>query len=77
MTALTTDLPGNSSRTRIQAMIVPKIALMTTTISEQTTVSFSEGTACGEVTWSQKVLRPPSNDWLTSAASGSSTIRLR
>ena len=44
-------------------MIVPKIALITTTISEQTTVSFSEATASGEVTWSQKVPSPPSKAW--------------
>ncbi len=31
-------------------MIVPKTALIATTISEQTTVSFSAATACGEVT---------------------------
>ena len=36
MTALTAALPGNSSRTRSQAMIVPKIALIATTISEAT-----------------------------------------
>ena len=41
MTALTRLLPGNSSRTRIQARIVPKTALRTTTISEQITVSSS------------------------------------
>ena len=55
MTALTRLLPGNSSRTRIQARIVPKIALRTTTISEQMTVSSSAAIASGEVTWSQKV----------------------
>ena len=77
MTALTRLLPGNSSRTRIQARIVPKIALTTTTISEQITVSSSAETASGEVTWSQKVLQPPSKALLTTAASGSSTITLR
>ena len=34
-------------------------------------------TASGEVTWSQKVPKPPSNALLTTAASGSSTIALR
>ena len=34
MSALTTDLPGKSSRTRTQAMSVPMTALMTTTKSE-------------------------------------------
>jgi hypothetical protein len=77
MTALTAALPGNSSRTRIQAMIVPKIALITTTIKEQITVSFSEATAWGEVTALQKASKPPSSDWLTTAASGRRTIRLR
>ena len=35
ITALIKPLPGNASRTRIQARIVPKKPLMTTTISEQ------------------------------------------
>ena len=77
MTALTRLLPGNSSRTRIQARIVPKIALMTTTISEQITVSSRADFASGEVTWSQKSPSPPENASLTTAASGSSTITLR
>ena len=46
-------------------MIVPKIALITTTISEQIRVSSSEETARGEVTASQKPLNPSSNDLLT------------
>ena len=77
MTALTRLLPGNSSRTRIQARIVPKIALMTTTINEQITVSSRADFANGEVTWSQKVPSPPEKASLTTAASGSSTITLR
>ncbi len=77
MIALTAALPGNSSRTRIQAMIVPKTALIATTISEAIRVSSSERTACGEVTWSQKWLRPELSDSSTSAASGIRTIRLR
>ena len=58
-------------------MIVPKTALIATTISEQITVSSSERTACGEVTWFQKALSPSSKAWLVSAASGSRTITLR
>ncbi len=77
MTALIEALPRNSSRTRIQARIVPKIELMTTTISEQITVSFRAEIASGEVTWSQKVLQPPANASLVTAARGSRTIRLR
>ncbi len=58
-------------------MIVPKTALIATTISEAIRVSSSERTACGEVTWSQKWLRPELSDSSTRAASGIRTIRLR
>ena len=41
-------------------------------------VSSSERTACGEVTWVQKVLEAAFEaTWLVSAASGSRTITLR
>ena len=56
---------------------MPKIPLTTTTISEQTTVSFRLFSASGEVTWSQKAPRPPAKASLTTAASGSSTMMLR
>ena len=42
MIALMIDLPGKLSRTRSQATIVPKTALIATTISEQTRISSSE-----------------------------------
>ncbi len=77
MTALMTLLPGNSSRTRSQARIVPKNPLRTTTISEQTSVSFRLFTASGEVTCSQKWPRPREKASLATAASGSSTMMLR
>ena len=77
MTALTTDFPGNSSRTRIQAMIVPKIALMTTTISEADDGQLQRGDCLRAVTAVQKAPRPLSNDFAATAASGSRTITLR
>ena len=40
-------LPGNSSRTSTQASIVPKTALMTTTITEMISVSLIAATASG------------------------------
>ena len=76
MIALTIDLPGKLSRTRSQATIVPKTALIATTISEQTRISSSELFAPGLVTWLQKWPRPSLNAWLASAAIGSRTIRL-
>ena len=47
MIALMIDLPGKLSRTRSQATIVPKTALIATTISEQTRISSSELFAAG------------------------------
>ena len=70
-------LPGNSSRTITQAMIVPKTALIATTIADAPRVSFSAAIACGVVTSSQNEDSPPSNDFATTAASGIRTIRLR
>jgi len=67
MTALTAALPGKSSRTSSQARIVPKMALIATTISEATRVSSSERRAWVEVTWSQKVPRPSLSDWFVRA----------
>ena len=77
MTALTRLLPGNSSRTRIQARIVPKIALTTTTISEQITVSSSADDRQRRGDLVPEGAEPPANASLTTAASGSSTITLR
>ena len=47
MSALTKRLPKNSSRSSTHASIVPKIALTTTTISEQTIVSSNAERASG------------------------------
>ena len=58
-------------------MIVPKIALMTTTISEQITVSFERRDRQRRGDLVPEGAEPPSNDLLTTAASGSSTITLR
>ena len=63
MIALMIDLPGKLSRTRSQATIVPKTALIATTISEQTRISSSELFAAGLVTWSQKWPSPSLSDW--------------
>ena len=56
---LTSPLPGNSSRTRTQAIAVPATTLIATTISRAIRVSFSAASACGMVTSSQNALRPP------------------
>src|SRR5262245_8247383 len=70
-------LPGNSSRTSTQAISVPATALITTTISEATTVSFSAATACSLVTAVQNASHPPSIDRATTAAIGISATMLR
>ena len=55
-------------------MIVPKTALIATTISDAISVSSIAATACGLETASQKLARPSSNDLDTTAAIGSSTM---
>ena len=75
--ALTKRFPGNSSRTSTHAMSVPNTTLITTTISEAISVSFSAATACGVVTASQKLSRPFSNDFDTTAARGIRAMMLR
>ena len=55
-------------------MIVPKKALIATTISELITVSFSAAIDWAPVTESQKAPRPPLSDSSSTAASGSITI---
>ncbi len=54
MIALRTGLPGKLSRTRSQATIVPKKALIAATISEQTRISSSDFFAWPVLTESQK-----------------------
>ena len=75
--ALINRLPGNSSRTRTQAISVPLNAPTTATTSETVTVSSSAATASGPDTVRQKPARPPSTERASTAASGSSTIALR
>src|SRR4051812_27683182 len=74
--ALTRRLPGNWSRTSTQAISVPKKALTAATSSADRTVSFRAATDCLLETVSQKCAMPPSVDFATTAASGSSTITL-
>src|SRR3954468_20590560 len=65
-----------SSRTSTHAIAVPMTALMAATSSEATTVSSSALTAWRLDTACQKPLQPSSVDFATTAASGTSTIRL-
>src|SRR3954453_23472805 len=76
ISALTSRLPGNSSRTRTQAGTVPKTALIAATSSDASSVSFSALTDWRLETVSQKCAIPPSVDFATTAARGRSTIRL-
>ena len=77
MRALTSDLPGNSSRTSTQEMARPAMELTTATMAERTSVSSSAATATGLVTSVQNALQPLLNALVTTAASGSSTSRDR
>src|SRR3954462_5493285 len=76
MSALTTLLPGKRSRTSTQAISVPAAAFTAATASDAASVSFSAATAAGAVTASQNAARPPSSERATTAASGSTTMRL-
>src|SRR5262245_2181917 len=76
ITELRIRLPGNSSRTSTHAISVPITALIATTISEVISVSLIADWASGAVIESQKCPRPSSKPRLTTAASGSSTMRL-
>src|SRR5690349_14271288 len=77
MTASTSPLPGKLSRTSIQAVAVPAIALTTAQTAASSSVSFSAAVASGSVAWCQNSARPPLRALQTSAASGSRTTRLR
>src|SRR3954469_15060548 len=72
--AFTKPLPRKSSRTSTQAISVPVIALIATTMTEVISVSFSAARDCGEVTTSANLPRPPSSDLAATAASGSRTM---
>src|SRR5215204_1724375 len=74
---LTMFLPGKSSRTSTQAISVPNTALMSTTISDAISVSFSAATACGLLTAVQKLSVPLSSDFTITAASGISATTLK
>ena len=74
MTAFTSALPRNESRTSTQAVIVPRTALISATAIEVQSVSFSAATASGLETTSQKPRAPAFVDSKTSAAIGSATI---
>src|SRR5438445_1998361 len=77
MTALTIDLPRNSSRTSTQAVIVPKKALTSDTITDAPSVSFSAASASGDVATDQNWCSPSFCDAQTSAAIGRITITER
>ena len=77
MIALTTFLPGNSSRTSIQAISVPSTPLASAAAAAIASDSFRAARACGEVTTSQKPPAPFSVDDHTSAAIGSATTTER
>ena len=77
MSALTMPFPRKESRTSTQAISVPATALIATTTSEATKVSFSEATAEGLETARQKLSAPFSVDFQTTAASGSRTMNPR
>ena len=72
MTALTTRLPGNSSRTSTQAITNPATELKAATTSEQIRVSFKAASASGWVAARQKAGKPLENALDRTAAIGSS-----
>ncbi len=77
MTAFTSVLPRNESRTSTQAVIVPSTPLRRATPIDVQSVSLSAATASGLETTSQKLRAPAFVDSNTSAAIGSPTIRVR
>src|SRR5687767_10359557 len=77
MRALTTRLPGNSSRTSTQAMTVPMAALPAATARATAKVRRSAARAWGWVAASQKAPQPSRVERHTTAVSGRTTIRLR
>ena len=77
MTAFTSALPRNESRTSTQAVIVPRTALIRATAIDVPSVSFNAATASGLVTTSQNPCQPALVDSKMSAAIGSATISER
>ena len=77
MIELTSRLPRNSSRTSTQAISVPITALIATTISDEITVSLIAATRLRVADRVPEVPEPIARSpRLTTAARGSSTIRL-
>src|SRR4051794_7833168 len=77
MSAFTTLLPRNWSRTRTHAISVPMKALISVMTRARPSVSFSADIASRSVTACQNTLKPPSIDFAATAASGSSTMKLK
>ena len=77
MTALTIPLPRNESRTSTHAIAVPVTALKAATSRAATSVNFSAEAASAFVISSQNVPSPCARELQMSAASGTSTIKLR
>src|SRR5919202_3807188 len=76
MSALTSALPRNSSRTRTQAMSTPITASIAATTTDTPIENFIAATAWRLVIASQNSPLPPSNERATTAASGMRTIRV-
>src|SRR5262245_29317155 len=74
MTAFTTDLPRNSSRTSTQAVIVPSTPFRSVTATDVASVILSAETASGAEIASQKLWPPSLVALNTSAAMGSKTM---
>src|SRR5581483_7666575 len=73
MTAFTRPFPRKSSRTRTQAVIVPRRAFVSAAIAATASVSFSAATASGDETAARNPEPPPFVDDQTSAAIGRAT----
>src|SRR5215207_11009921 len=77
MRALTTRLPGNSSRTSTQAMTVPMTTFPAATSSETAKVRRRAARAWGWVAAAQNAAQPSRLERQTTAVRGRTTIRLR
>jgi hypothetical protein len=77
MSALTTRLPGNSSRTSTQAMTVPMTTLPAATARATAKVRRSAASAWGWVAASQNAPQPSRPERHTTAVRGRTTTRLR
>ena len=77
MSVFTRRLPGNSSRTSVQASAVPVTALIATTPPESSNVSSSAARASGFHATCQKWCQPPLAAFAATAASGTRTMMLR